>query len=501
MLNPETRTLARHLFYAEHWKIGSIAQELHIHADTVRHAIEADRFRRAPVRSLRTSITDPYLPFIRQILDQYPRLRATRIHQMLVERGYSGSATQLRRVVATLRPSPREPFLRLHTFPGEQGQVDWAHFGEVAVGQARRRLSAFVALLSYSRDMYLEFFFEQVLENFLCGLVHAFEYWQGVPRVLMEDNLRSVVLERRGTQIVFHPRLLELCAHYHCIPRPCQIRAPQQKGRVERAIRFVRESFWAGRSFTTLEQFNRQAGQWCEHVANRRAWPGDDRLTVAAAFAQEQPRLLPLPAHAFNTDRMLPVRAHKTIYVRFDLNDYSIPPEAVGRALTLAASDQQVRILDGTQEIARHRRSYDRRQEILDPAHAQAVLEAKRQALASTAGGRLAHAVPESEALLDAAFARGESAAQQTLQLLKLLDRYGAEALRHAIREALERDTPRASSVAFLLRQQAASSATPPPVDLSRHPQAQAIDLAPHDLETYDELAHHHHDKNDNSYE
>jgi hypothetical protein len=221
---------------------------------------------------------------------------------------------------------------------------------------------------------------------------------------------------------------------------------------------------------------------------------------VAEAFAQEQPRLLPLPAHPFNTDRILPVRAHKTIYVRFDLNDYSIPPEAVGRPLTLVASDKQVRILDGTQEIARHVRSYDRRQEILNPAHAQAVLELKRRALASTAGGRLAQAVPESEALLDAAFARGESAAQQTLQLLKLLDLHGVEALRRAIREALERDTPRASSVAFLLRQQAAFSSTPPPVDLSRHPEAQAIDLSPHDLETYDELAHHD-DKNGNSHE
>lgn len=501
MLNEETRTLARHLFYAEHWKIGTISRELQIHPDTVRHAIEAERFHGARARTLRATITDPYLPFLRQILDQYPRLRATRIHQMLVERGYSGSANQLRRVVATLRPSPREPFLRLHTFPGEQAQVDWAHFGEIAVGRARRRLSGFVALLSYSRNMYVDFFFEQVLENFLRGLVHAFEHWNGVPRVLVEDNLRSAVLERRGNQIVFHPRLLELCGHYHCVPRPCQIRAPQQKGRVERAIRFIRESFWAGRNFTTLEQYNRQAWQWCEQVANRRRWPGDDRLTVTEAFAQEQPRLLPLPAHPFNTDRILPVRAYKTIYVRFDLNDYSIPPEAVGRPLTLVASDQQVRILDGTQEIARHVRSYDRRQEILTPAHAQAVFELKRRALASTTSGRLAHAVPESEALLDAAFARGESAAQQTLQLLKLLEAYGAETLRRAIREALERDTPRASSVAFLLRQQSASSSTAPPVDLSRHPEAQAIDFAPHDLETYDELAHHDDDKNGNSHE
>src|SRR5262249_56150446 len=128
----------------------------------------------------------------------------------------------------------------------------------------------------------------------------------------------------------------------------------------------------------------------------------------------------PFSAHPIATARILPVYAHKTIYVRFDLNDYSIPPEAIGRPLTLVASDKQVRILEGTQEIARHVRSYDRRQEILNPAHAQAVLEGKRRALVSTAGGRLARAVPESETLLDPPFAPPHSTAPHTLHLLNL---------------------------------------------------------------------------------
>lgn len=203
--------------------------------------------------------------------------------------------------------------------------------------------------------------------------------------------------------------------------------------------------------------------------------------------------MLPLPLHPFDTDRVLPIRSAKTIYVRFDLNDYSIPPEAVGRPLTLVASDTLVRILDGTQEIARHPRCYDRHQAVLLPAHQQALLQLKRKAFHSTPTGRLALTVPESETLLDLAFARGESAGSQTAQLLKLLDLYGAPALRRAIREALERDTPRASSVAFLLRrwQAATPSSAPLAVDLSHHPEAQSIDVRPHDLETYDELAHH----------
>jgi len=495
MIDPETHVQIRRYFYAEHWKIGTIASQLGIHKDAVRHAIEADRFHRG--QALRASIIDPYLEFVRQILDQHPRLRATRIYQMIRDRGYTGSVVQLRRSVARLRPPVREAFLRLHTFPAEQAQVDWAHFGHVAVGRAKRALSCFVMTLSYSRALYLEFFFDQTMENFLRGHVRAFQRWGGAPRVILYDNLRSAVLERRGNEIHFNPRLLELCAHYHFAARPCQVRAGNQKGRVERAIRYVRDSFWAGRTFTTLAECNRQALQWRDQVAHQRPWPGDDSRTVDQVFAEEQARLLPHPLHPFSTDLIVPVRSPKTIYVRFDLNDYSIPPEAVGRQLTLVASDTLVRILDGSAEIARHHRSYDRHEEVWDPAHRQALLKVKRKAFEATPGGRLAQAVPESKDLLDLAFSQGESAGSQTAQLLKLLDLYGAAALRGAIREALERNTPRASSVAFLLRRQQRTTSPRLAVDLSRHPEAQSVEVRPRDLETYDELARHRDDDSD----
>src|SRR5437016_2278576 len=402
MISPEIRAQIRRYFYAEHWKVGTIASELGVHPDAVLNAIESERFKNS--KPLGVSVVDPYIEFIRHTLDQHPRLRATRIYQMIRDRGYSGSVVQLRRTVARLRPQSREPFLQLQTFPGEQGQVDWAHFGHVMVGRARRALSCFVMTLSYSRALYLEFFFDQTTENFLRGHVHALQDWNGQPRAILYDNLKAAVLERRGSQILFNPRLVELSAHYHFAPRPCQVRAGNQKGRVERAIRYVRDSFWAGRCFTTLAECNRQALLWRDQVAHQRRWPGGDDRTVADVFAEEQPRLLPPPLHAFSTDRIETVRSRKTIYVRFDLNDYSIPPEAVGRPLTLVASDTDVGILDGAAEIARHHRSYDRQQRILDPAHEQALLRTKRKALHQTRAGRLALAVPESQALLERAF-------------------------------------------------------------------------------------------------
>ena len=452
----------------------------------MRRAIEVERFHRA--EQLRATMLDPYLPFVRQTLEAHPRLCATRLHQMLRDRGYRGSIEQLRRVVARLRPQPQEAFLRLQVFAGEQAQVDWAHFGSVTIGRAKRTLSCFVMTLSWSRALYLEFFFDQTMESFLRGHVNAFRSFNGAARVALYDNLKSAVLERHGSQIHFNLRLLELAAHYHFVPRPCQVRAGNQKGRVERAIRYVRDSFWAARTFTTLEECNRQALKWRDEVAHHRPWPDDRNRTVAQAFIDEQPRLLPLPLHPFSTDCVVTVRAAKTIYVRFDGNDYSIPHEAVGRPLTLAASNTEVRILDGAREIARHRRSYNRQQMVLDPAHQQALLRSKRKARESTRASRLELAVPESTVLLERAFSEGESASQQSAQLLDLLDRYGTQAMRRAVREALERNTPRASSVAFLLRQ--SNHAMPLPLDLSRHPQAQNLEVRPHDLETYDELAH-----------
>jgi transposase len=487
MISAEEIAEIRRLYFAEHWKIGTIAAQLKLHPETVRSAIYAERFGLG--KPPRTTLTDPYLDFIRATLDRYPRLRATRLYEMVKERGYAGSVIQLRRVVAKLRPAKREAFFRLSTLPGEQAQADWASFGEVQIGRARRRLSCFVLTLSYSRALYLEFFFNQSLETFLLGHVNAFADLGGVVRTINYDNLRSVVVERRGDAIHFHPRLLELCAHYHFAPRPCRPARGNEKGRVERAIQYIRHSFFAARSFSNLEEFNLKARAWRDQIAHQRPWPGDDSRTVAQAWAEERPRLLPLPAHPFECDLVNPVRSDKTIYVRFDLNDYSIPPTAVGKHLTLVANPSLVRLLDGGREIARHRRSYDRRERIDDPAHIEALLEQKRKALGATATGRLEQMVPSTGQFLDAAFARGESAAGQAKQLLKLLEEYPAAEVEAAVREAIERQTPRATSVTFILnRRRRGGSNLVRPVDLSRHPHLQDLAVPTHQLEIYDEL-------------
>ncbi|WP_239014289.1 hypothetical protein [Archangium violaceum] len=148
MVTDEQRARIRRLYFAEHWKVGTIAAELGVHHDTVRGALEVERFVRTTAR-VRPTMLDPYRDLIAQTLAQHPKLRATRLYEMLRARGYQGSALQVRRYVARHRPvSSAEAYLRLSTLPGEQAQVDWAHFGRLRIGGAERPLCAFVLVLS-----------------------------------------------------------------------------------------------------------------------------------------------------------------------------------------------------------------------------------------------------------------------------------------------------------------------------------------------------------------
>jgi transposase len=333
-------------YHAERWRIGTIAVQLGLHRDTVARVLaQAGLPRHGPVQ--RASAIDPYLPFIHETLAQFPRLTAARLYDMVRARGYPGRPDHFRHLIARHRPRPSaEAYLRLRTLPGEQAQVDWGHFGHLTIGRARRPLMAFVMVLSWSRQIYLRFFLDARMENFLRGHVGAFAHWGAVPRIALYDNLKSAVLERCGNAIRFHPTLLALAGHYRFEPRPVAVARGNEKGRVERAIRYVREAFFAGRPFADLDDLNAQAQAWCEGAAGARRCPEDASMTVAEAFAAERERLLALPEAPFPTDELRAVSAGKTPYVRFDLNDYSIPHTHVQRPLTVCADPLRVRILE-----------------------------------------------------------------------------------------------------------------------------------------------------------
>jgi transposase len=199
--------------HVETWRIGTIATQLGVHRTTVQRVL-AQAGLSAQVAKPRASAVDPYLPFIRETLEKFPRLTASRLHAMVRERGYPGGPDHFRHLIALHRPRPKaEAYLRLRTLPGEQAQVDWGHFGHLIIGRARRPLMAFVMVLSYSRRIFLRFYLDARMENFLRGHVAAFEAFDGAARVLLYDNLKSAVLERQGVAIRFHPTLLAPAGH------------------------------------------------------------------------------------------------------------------------------------------------------------------------------------------------------------------------------------------------------------------------------------------------
>jgi transposase len=191
MISSELAAEIVRLYHVEKWRIGTIARQLHVHHNIVERVLRQEGLP-TPKRA-RPSQLEDYLPFIAATWERYPRLPASCLYEMCAQRGYQGSPGHFRHLVRPHRPRPRaEAYMRLKTLPGEQAQVDWGHFGALAIGRASRALLAFVMVLSYSRRIFLRFFLGQHTENFLRGHEGAYTAWGGVVKVVLYDNLRSV---------------------------------------------------------------------------------------------------------------------------------------------------------------------------------------------------------------------------------------------------------------------------------------------------------------------
>lgn len=488
-LETETQILRYH--FVEHWGVNTIAAHLHVHHSTVDRVISRAG---APknARALRASKIDPYLPFIVATLEKFPRLTAARIHGMLCERGYDGGTSHLRARIAQLRPSrAAEAYLRLRTLPAEQMQCDWGFFSTLTIGRARRPLMAFVMVLSYSRMLFVRFYLNARMESFLDGHVGAIESFGGSARICLYDNLKSAVLERRGDAIRFNPTLLEMAAHYRFEPRPVAPARGNEKGRVERAIRTLRERFFAAREYSSLDDLNEQARDWCQGYGAQRPWPEDPTRKVGEVWAEEQARLIALPNTPFPAEAREEVRVGKTPYVRFDLNDYSVPHTHVRRLVTVAATVDTVRVVYGTDVVAQHHRAWGKGERIEQASHIADLIARKREARLHRIQDRLALAAPASMQLLDAAAAAGRPITAQVRELERMLDEYGAAALQAACLEALKGGVAHTNAVRQSLQRQREQRDLPPPLPivLPNDARVRNIVVPPTNLDTYDRLS------------
>lgn len=488
MIDEKTEANIRRLFFAEHFRIGTISAQLGIHHSVVRRVIGTDKM--VSKSKISTSSLDTFIPFISDILKRYPTLTATSLHRMLVARDYKGSASQLRRRIRIdgLRPHKTEAFFRLNTLPGEEAQCDWADFGRIRVGNTERRIFALVIVLSWSRAIHVHFSHEQTLACVIRGHNAAFEAFGGVPRSILYDNMKTVVLERDGQAIRFNSGLLDLASHYLFAPLPCQPCRPNEKGKVERAIRYLRDSFLGGLKFDTLSEFEQHFVHWRDEVAHQRRCSSDTTISVAEALLHEQNRLLELPAHPFDDAETRSVIARKQPYIRLDTNLYSIPWELVSKPLMLAATHQQVRVLHNNKVVACHRRSWEREQVITEPDHLEGLAEFKQRAQSLSGRELVCAAIPEAKPLYEALLQLNESTGPHTAKLLQLIELWGPEIVRLAVEQAILRKSYNAHSVAMIIDREFVPLHKPQIPVHFEHPEAQALTIQNHRLEDYDDI-------------
>ena len=355
----------------------AISRRLHCSRHTVAAALKLDQ---PPARQVahRASLLDPHKAKIDALLAKYPRTlggahpRGDRPRPRRLYRQHQCSSAA---ICGQVRPARGRVYQEVHYEPAQAMQVDWGECGRVQVGTTTRKVSVFVAVLCYSRLMFIEFTLSQHKAEFYRSLVHALEFFGGSPRAVIFDNLKAAVLNGSGRAACFHPEFLALCGTYCLQPIACERRDPESKGIVEGGVRYVKHNALAGRGeeLTRFEDYLALAPLWRDQVANVRRHE-TTRERPIDRFQRERSLLRPLPAIPFDTDEVVPAVVTPHARIEFDGNRYSTPPQLVRRPVTIRASRDEIRVLHEGQVVAQHVRSYERGQLIVLPDHRLAAL-------------------------------------------------------------------------------------------------------------------------------
>jgi transposase len=350
----QVRTLA-----AEGLSQREIARRLGINRRTVirlARSGEPPRYRRAAVGSQ----LDPLEPVLRRLVEEWPQIKAPRVAEILRdEYGYRGSERLVREHLRRLRPSTVRPAQRTGYRPGQVLQLDWAEMPtRPRIAGRERRVYALVAALPYSGAQTAHFSFDLTLESFLEGHVRAFEFFGGVPRECVYDNLRSVVARRERDVVHWSPRFSHLRGHYAFHSSACTPETPREKGSVEAAVRHLKSGFWPARRFRDLRELSDQYVDWRDGTCNTRIH-ASGRFPVAERLAEECSALRPLPPLRFDWSGQRAVRVPIDGYLKHGRCFYRAPERPVHERVELRFDRDEVWIVHRGVEVARYPRSYE----------------------------------------------------------------------------------------------------------------------------------------------
>jgi transposase len=378
--------------------VRQIARETGLSRNTVRRYLRGEDPPRYSPRPRRPGPLDPFKDYLRSRLQKLPDIHATVLLRELRAQGYRGQITVIKDFIRPLRAEARrlaELTVRYETAPGEQAQIDWSEFGRLP---DQRKLYGLGVVLSWSRTQFVYFTTRMTVQELLTGLVLAFEYFGGLPRKLLFDNPKTVVLVR-GPSVAdskLHPRFLDFLGHYGLTLQLCEPRRPQTKGKTERPMSYIHSSLVLPRleHWTTPADANRDARLWLDTVANVRVH-GTTRTRPFDRLPHEG--LTPLTSVRPYDLSWSEVRlVHKDCHFSWEGNRYSVPWQH-GRTAVLVRRFPDGRLTverDGVL-IAQHRERVPGRGETVTlPEHVAGLWQ-------KTLGRKQTHAAPPavSEAL------------------------------------------------------------------------------------------------------
>ena len=321
-----------------------ISEKLGVHRDTVKKYITQNHPPKYRKVKNKDSIIAPYLQFIEQWLQQ-DNYRATWIFNQIKNLGYGGGYDTVKNHVRKVKDQyQRQAFIRFETVPGLQGQMDWADF-QVSDASGNITLFLFVLVLGFSRAMYAELVPVCSLQLFLDAHIRAFHYLGGIPMEMLYDNMKHVVTKREIGHTVFNVEFDHFGHHYGFKPILCPPYSPWVKGKVERPVDYIRESFWRGYRFTGIEQANRDLLQWLNETANRRTH-GTHHQKVDVRWRQELASLSPCPQTDYDTSIKVFRKVYKDCMISYNASHYQVPPDVIGKRILLKVKDGLIRFYD-----------------------------------------------------------------------------------------------------------------------------------------------------------
>ena len=464
------RNQIKHLYEVEKLSIRQIAQKLRRARKTVARVIRNERV----MRSYPDSILRPYDRLIDQWYQEYPFLKASQVYERLKSYGFQGGYTTVSVWTQKYRQKKRPAYHELTFLPGEEAQVDWVE-ERLPWGTAY----GFAMILAYSRYLYVRFYPRQSLEFFLEGHLEAYREMGGVARRHRYDNIKTVVIER-SPELKFNPQLLDFARHFGFSIHLCNPYRANEKGRIERALRDLRD-FLRVHTFEDLKELNRKASLW-RIERNQRIHRSTHKTPIEAL---KEEKLKALPAIPYRPYRVVLASVSKTGFVEFEANRYSVPSSYAERSCEIFAYPDHLDVRAKGNRVAFHRRSFGRKEKIEDPSHREMLLRMTPQFKSQRIYQLMDQMDPALHHFLLEAGQEGQNPLDIAHEFFKLLKHVSKAMLLSAVREANRIGTFKIRYVQSLLQ---VSQPQPPNPVFPQESRLLDIDYERRNLKDYDEL-------------